>query len=508
MHKILPNQLIPVITQKPGETNKTELESREALIAVISDKNPLSAWRPIPQYRRLRDMLKKRKINQLYSQTRLNTQSNTAVYLASSPKKDSSCFEKLSFAGKLVKHAMADKPRNLTLYVADSSNTDSEILAKSLISALIAYQFKMPEYKSSKSQSPRLKKICIAGLKNRIDISRTIAVAEANNLARWLTALPPNKLDAENYVEAIKYLSKKNNWQFEFYNQEKLKQLNAGAFLAVSQGNPIPDAGIVRLSYRPKKNMPPEVALVGKGIIFDTGGTNLKPFRSMLDMHHDMAGSAVALATIQAITDLKAPIAVDCWLAITENLLSNQSYKSRDIVTASNGTKIEVIHTDAEGRMILADTLSLAGKEKPEVILDFATLTGSCVTAITDRYSGAFSNKNTLNELVIHAGVNSGARVWPFPLDKDFDEDLKSDIADVLQCSTGGSGDHIQAARFLKRFVPKSTPWIHLDLSSASRSGGLAHIPTSVTGFGVRFAIELLINHLDDLKSARGDSSG
>ena len=125
-------------------------------------------------------------------------------------------------------------------------------------------------------------------------------------------------------------------------------------------------------------------------------------------MHHDMAGSAVALATLQAITELKLPVAVDCWLAITENLLSNEAYKSRDIVTASNGTTIEVIHTDAEGRMALADTLALAGKEKPAAIVDFATLTGSCVAALTDRYSGAFSNREALNDLIVRAGQQSG----------------------------------------------------------------------------------------------------
>jgi leucyl aminopeptidase len=241
------------------------------------------------------------------------------------------------------------------------------------------------------------------------------------------------------------------------------------------------------------------VALVGKGIIFDTGGTNLKPFRAMLDMHQDMCGSAVALALMLAITRLRLPIAVDCWLAITENRLSAQAYKPRDIVTAADGTTIEVIHTDAEGRMALADTLVLASREKPGLIIDFATLTGQCINALTDRYSGVFSNRPALQDLLAAAGRASGERVWPFPMDEDFDEDLKSSVADVVQCAVDSEGDHILAARFLSRFVPKSTPWIHVDLASAARKKGLGHVPAGPTGFGVRLVLNLLVDQAAQL---------
>jgi leucyl aminopeptidase len=264
----------------------------------------------------------------------------------------------------------------------------------------------------------------------------------------------------------------------------------------------------VHLSYRPGKtatakgkHTKPVLALVGKGIIFDTGGTNLKPFKAMLDMHADMAGSAVAVATLAALTELRVPYAVDCWLAITENRISNTAYKSRDIVTASNGVTIEVIHTDAEGRMALADTLALAGKEKPNVIIDFATLTGSCINALTERYSGVLTNRPQLNELLIDAGRASGERVWPFPMDEDFDDDLKSNVADIVQCAPGGGGDHIQAARLLQRFVPDKSTWVHVDLSAANRSGGLAQVPGNITGFGVRFATNLILDHLDELSN-------
>jgi leucyl aminopeptidase len=234
------------------------------------------------------------------------------------------------------------------------------------------------------------------------------------------------------------------------------------------------------------------VSLVGKGICFDTGGTNLKTHKGMLDMHTDMEGSAVAVGSLYALHALRSPLAVDCWLAITENRTGPLAYKPQDVVRAHNGTTIQVIHTDAEGRMVLADTLSLAASKKPRAIIDYATLTGACVYALTERYSGAFTNRPEARDLIEAAGTSSGERVWCFPMDADYDSDLESAVADVLQCATEGKGDHILAARFLNRFVPKSIAWLHLDLAAGSRPGGLAHICTEITGFGVRYTLDLL----------------
>jgi leucyl aminopeptidase len=189
---------------------------------------------------------------------------------------------------------------------------------------------------------------------------------------------------------------------------------------------------------------------------------------------------------------LEVPYAVDAWLAVTPNCISATAYKPQDVVRAVNGTTIQVIHTDAEGRMILADTLALAGRDRPHLIIDYATLTGACVAALTDRYSGTFSNRAAANSLLIEAGVASGERVWPFPMDEDFDELLKSGVADVKQCSPETEGDHILAARFLSKFVPREIPWIHVDLSAGQHKDGLAHIPSEITGFGVRLTLQLL----------------
>ena len=290
-------------------------------------------------------------------------------------------------------------------------------------------------------------------------------------------------------------MSAGNGWQFKKYGTKELKKIGAGAFLAVAQGNENDSAAILHIKYRPgKKTDNADVSLVGKGIIFDTGGTNLKPFSSMLDMHIDMGGSAVALSTLKTISDMKLPMAVDCWLAITENRTGPTAYKSQDILTAVNGKTIQTIHTDAEGRLALADTLALACREKPGLIVDFATLTGACVTGISNRYSGVFSNRAELHPVLKRAGRRSGERVWPFPIGDEFVEDLKSDTADIVQCLANGSGDHIYAASFLREFVDKKIPWVHVDLSACSHKGGLAHVPTDITGFGVRFTMNLLLD--------------
>jgi leucyl aminopeptidase len=291
----------------------------------------------------------------------------------------------------------------------------------------------------------------------------------------------------------LQELARRERWSFRFYDERALARLKAGAFLAVSRANEHRGAGIVRLTYRaPGRAARPRIGLVGKGICFDTGGINLKAHKSMYMMHGDMQGSAVAVGTLLAVARGGLRADVDCWLALTENEIGPRAYRPQDVVRASNGVTIQVVHSDAEGRMVLADTLALASREKPRLLIDFATLTGACVNALTDRYSGAFTNRPRLNERLQEIGRLSGERVWCFPMDEDFDAELESPIADVMQCTLDSKGDHILAARFLGRFVGKDVPWVHMDLAAAEHKGGLAHVPTEFTGFGVRYAQHLL----------------
>jgi leucyl aminopeptidase len=234
---------------------------------------------------------------------------------------------------------------------------------------------------------------------------------------------------------------------------------------------------------------------VGKGICYDTGGTNLKPAKFMYGMHEDMQGSSVALGTLLALTRMKVKYPVDCWLALAMNHIGPKAYKPNDVVIASDGTSIEVVHTDAEGRMVLADTLVFASSQKPALIVDYATLTGACVYSLGTAYSGVFTNREKFIPKLIKAGQDSGERVWPFPMDEDYEEALKSEIADIKQCAMEGNADHILAARFLRRFIKNDVPWVHIDLSSGRNKGGLAHVPTDTTGFGVRYTLNLLFDN-------------
>jgi leucyl aminopeptidase len=404
-------------------------------------------------------------------------------------------FDLLTLARKMVASTSASNPLQLGLVVSGFNDEESERIAEALISAALAAAAEMPNFKSEKKTPSRLNKLTLFGFSARHCFKQSFAMAEGNALTRNLSMLPPNKLTPTEYLKEIKVLARENKWKLEFYDETTLKKKKAGAFLAVSQGSPKADAGIVRLRYTPKTARGKKVFLVGKGICYDTGGTNLKPANYMFGMHEDMQGSAVALGTLLALSKLNYNRPVECWMALAMNHIGPKAYKPNDVITASDGTTIEVVHTDAEGRMVLSDTLALASKEKPSLILDYATLTGACMYAIGTSYSGVFTNRKEWHADLIKAGEDSGERVWPFPLDEDFDDMIKSDIADVKQCSQESGVDHILASRFLQRFVKHDTPWVHMDLSSSSKKGGLAHIPTDTIGFGVRYSINLLINN-------------
>jgi leucyl aminopeptidase len=204
-----------------------------------------------------------------------------------------------------------------------------------------------------------------------------------------------------------------------------------------------------------------------------------------------MNGSAVCLGILLAATRAKLPVNIDCWLAIAQNHIGPKAYKQNEVVKALNGTTIEIVHTDAEGRMVLADTLTLAAKAKPSLIIDFATLTGSMTVALGERYSGVLGNREALLAQAVAAGKASGERLCAFPLDEDYEQALESKIADIKQCTLDGEADHILAARFLQRFVG-NVPWLHVDLSASSCKGGLGAVASDVTGFGVGWGLEML----------------
>jgi leucyl aminopeptidase len=408
-------------------------------------------------------------------------------------KKNASAFERLALAARAWKELAAPSRARVLFAAAGMEQAEATATTEALVAAALAATAPMPTYKSKPRRPAVPASFTLLTDGKRSDLDALVAIDRGNHLARWLTTLPPNVLNSGSYRRALRDLARRKRWAFSFLDEAALRRQGAGAFLAVSRANERRDAGIVRLRYRAaRRRGVRKIALVGKGICFDTGGINLKAHKSMYQMHEDMQGSAVAVGTLLALSELDAPYDIDCWLAISENEIGARAYRPQEVVRASNGVTIQVVHSDAEGRMALADTLALAAREKPDLILDFATLTGACVNALTERYSGAFTNRPQWRALLERAGRDSGERIWTFPMDEDYDSDLESSIADVLQCALDSKGDHILAARFLNRFVPAEVPWVHFDLAASNRSGGLAHIPTDFTGFGVRYATQLL----------------
>ncbi len=482
------------VTQKTGLPGRQSFDRADQLLLILPEKAPSTLWQRIPQGKRLRELMKRCSPQAVPAiSSRMNNVRQTAIHIGTIGA-GTEPFERLTFARRMVAAAMQEKAGAITIWALGFEADQQCELLDALVAAALAAAFAMPAFKS-KTPPARIRSVRVVGAEQKIDFSRVVAEAEGNNLARWLTAQPANKLDARSYTGILQQLAKANGWQFKKHSVAELRKLGAGAFLAVAQGNADDSAAIVQLRYRPAaKSAAPTLSLVGKGIIFDTGGTNLKPFASMLDMHIDMGGSAVAVGTLLALTRLKFATPIDCWLAITENRTGPTAYKSQDVVTAANGKTIQTIHTDAEGRMALADTLVLASRDKPAFMIDYATLTGACVGAVTTRYSGVFTNRPDLHPVLKKAGQHSGERVWPFPIGKEYLEDLKSDTADLMQCSPDSAGDHILAASFLNEFVDKEVPWVHVDLAACSRKGGLGQIPSEITGFGVRFTTDLILD--------------
>jgi len=477
----------------PADT--VRVDALDAAIILLPESALQKRWPEFAHSERLKKRLPTGK--KMLPPTRVDLPNGRGtVAVVTTYKPDASAFELLTLSRKCVAKVREAQAAHLGLLLPDAPADLHLPLSDAVVSAVAASNFDPPQFKAEPDKPKHIESLTLFGAKQPMDFRRRLAEAEGNSLARWLTLLPANHLTPAAYCAYVKKLAKQEGWTLQFLDEKKLERLGADAFLAVSQGSEVRDAGILHLSYkpaRPARGAKP-IALVGKGICYDTGGVNLKTAKGMFGMHGDMQGSAVALGTLLALTRLKVPFQVDAWLALARNQIGPKAYTQNDVVRAANGVTIEIVHTDAEGRMVLSDTLALATKSKPSLTLDYATLTGTCVVALGTRYSGAFTSRAELAKTVIAAGNASGERVWPFPVDSDYDEELESAVADVKQCILENDADHILAARFLSRFVDKDVPWIHLDLAASEHKGGLAHLPTEVTGFGVRFSLNLLLD--------------
>ncbi len=361
------------------------------------------------------------------------------------------------------------------------------VIVHDSIYATMAFLARMPDYSKEKDSGGE-SLISFHGAVGRPNREKAVACAEANILCRWLSIQPSNMLDPGSLVAFCKAQAARHGLEFEHVDVGQLKKLGAEAFLAVSGKDS--KGGVVRIGYRSKtrsrSRKARRIALVGKGICFDTGGLNVKAPKSMLGMHADMAGAAAALAAAIAAAKLRLRTDVDAWLVIAENLVGPEAMKPGDVVSSISGKTIEIVDTDAEGRLLLAEGLSLAAKDKPDVVATLATLTGAMTVAVGSGMSGLAGDARLVAR-AMEASADTGERMHEFPLPKDYAEKLDSKIADLAQCTMTGEADHILAALFIQRFT-RNLPWLHVDLSASSSEGGLGAVPTEQTGFGACWA--------------------
>lgn len=300
------------------------------------------------------------------------------------------------------------------------------------------------------------------GFKNAESLmTEALHLGESINLARFLVDLPGNALGPKSYADLLKdHFSSLKGTKLKIWNHQKLAKENMGLHCAVGEGS-LDQSYMVHIEYRGRKNGP-TIAFVGKGITFDTGGLDIKPSSGMRTMKKDMGGSASVAGIANFIIKQKLPINCDFYFAIAENAVSEKSFRPGDIFTARNGQTVEIHNTDAEGRLVLADVMALAAEAKPDCLIDIATLTGAIKLGLGATTPGLFSNDDNLAETLLRSGQATGDGAWRMPLVPEENARLKSDVADLINC-TDGFGGAVTAALFLEKFTA-GIPWAHFDI--------------------------------------------
>ena len=312
------------------------------------------------------------------------------------------------------------------------------------------------------------------------------AILKGVNLTRDLVSEPGNILTPDEYTKRLLKL-KKHGLKITVYDEKKLKNLGLNALLGVGQGS-INGTYLVTIEWNGAKSKSKPLAFVGKGVCFDTGGISLKPARFMEEMTYDMAGSAVVAGLMKNFALRKAKINAVGVVGLVENMPGGNAQRPGDIVKSYSGKTIEILNTDAEGRLVLADALSFTEKKfKPQFMIDLATLTGAIIVCLGEEYAGLFSNDDNISKKIFKAGEKVGEKVWRLPLHENYDKLINSKIADVQNINYAGGAGSITAAQFLKRFILNKTSWVHLDIAGMAFSKKAANInPGGATGYGVR----------------------
>ena len=382
---------------------------------------------------------------------------------------------------------------------------------------------KLPEYKSSRNENLNYFSFFIHGLKlksyefnlykskknNKIvniyihksDLAlkakKLDAILNGINFTKDLVSEPGNILHPDEYAKRLSKL-KKIGLKVTIYDEKKLKQMGCNALVGVGQGS-IRGSYLVTMEWNGDKSKSKPLAFVGKGVCFDTGGISLKPAKFMEDMTYDMAGSAVVSGLMKSFALRKAKINAVGVVGLVENMPGGNAQRPGDIVKSYNGKTIEVLNTDAEGRLVLADALAFTEKKyKPKFIIDLATLTGAIIVALGSEHAGLFSNNDKLSEQLYKTGIKVEEKVWRLPLNKNYDKLMDSKNADMQNINYVGGASSITAAQFLQRFVTNNTPWAHLDIAGMAFSKYAGALNSGgATGYGVRLLNKLVEDHYE-----------
>jgi len=377
---------------------------------------------------------------------------------------------------------------------SDSINSESKIFLGHFLHGLKLKSYDFNIYKSKKNV--KTISINVIGNKNEVSTQNKLkfkAIEKGIFFARDLVSEPPNVLNPKEYANRLIKL-RKLGIKVTVYNESQMKKLGMHSLLGVGRGS-INESFLVTLEWNGnKKDKKAPLSFVGKGVCFDTGGISLKPAKFMEEMKYDMAGSAVVAGLIQTLAIRKAKVNAVGVVGLVENMPGGNAQRPGDIVKAYNGKTIEVLNTDAEGRLVLADALSFTeAKFKPRFMIDLATLTGAIIMALGEEYAGLFSNNDDLSNKLFKIGEKVKEKVWRLPLHKNYDKLINSPIADIQNINYSGGAGSITAAQFLQRFVTKKTPWAHLDIAGMAFSKKAANLnPGGATGFGVRLLNQLV----------------
>jgi leucyl aminopeptidase len=395
-------------------------------------------------------------------------------------------------SGTVLRSLKNKKLRSVTFALDEGFNSDE--YAAAAVEGAILGDFESDRYKTDpKKTEKHVDSFAVVGA-SQAAVDRGRILAEAQNFTRGLANDPPNLLTPTRLAEHARELASEFVLGCEILDQDRMRQLGMGALLGVAQGSAEPPALIV-LRYQPPTapSSKDHLGLVGKGVTFDTGGISIKPAQDMDQMRYDMAGGAAVLGAMRAIAQLKPSIPVTGIIPTVENMPGSRAQRPGDIVTSLSGKTVEVLNTDAEGRLILIDALTYAGRLGCTHLVDAATLTGAVVVALGHHYSGAFSNNQAFLDKLLAAAKTEGEKMWQFPLDEDYKKALESEFADLHNIG-GRPGGAITAAMFIKDFV-NDIPWVHLDIAgTAWIEDSKPYMVKGATGICVRTFVELAKN--------------